>query len=82
MAYQSLKIHHSAFAKVVAVLLIISMTLLFIPFPIEAVWQPVQQGVDGFVEVLDQMDGHNNFTPGKNSNAPIAAKIYNAFGGN
>ena len=82
MAYQSLKIHHSTFAKVIAILLIISMTLLFIPFPIEAAWQPINKSIDGIVELLDQVDGHNNFTSGKNAGEPIAGKIYNAFGGN
>lgn len=82
MVYQSLKIHHSIFAKVTAIILIISMTLLFIPFPIEAAWQPVERGIDSFVEMLDQIDGNNNFTPGEKPGENIIGKISDAFGGN
>lgn len=82
VACQSLKIHHSTFAKIIAILLIISMTLLFIPFPIEAAWQPVNQSIDSFVEMLDHIDGHNNFTPGAKPGENIIGKISDAFGGN
>ncbi len=58
------------------------MTLLFIPFPIEAAWQPVEHGVDSVVELIDQLDGQNNFVPGKQSGENVVGKIANAFGRN
>lgn len=80
LAHQSLIIHHSLFTKVIAILLIISMTLLFIPFPIEASWQPVQQSVDGFIEMLDQIDGQDTFTPEAQQGNTIFGKVTSAFG--
>lgn len=71
---------HSWFIKVVAIMLIISITLLWIPFPVSETPTPVEQTVDSGVEVVDQMDGQNDFTPGQASGQNTFQKVSKAFG--
>lgn len=74
-----MEIHHSKIAKIVAVLLIISVILFLIPFPVMAVESPTEQGVDQAVNILDQIDGHDNFKPGRIHGQNTFQKIVSAF---
>jgi hypothetical protein len=69
---------HSWFIKVIAIVLMISITLLWIPFPVMST--PIEQTVDNGVEVVDQMDGQNNFTSGKQHGQNTMQKLFTAFG--
>lgn len=70
--------HHAWFVKVVAIFLILSITLLWIPFPVTTT--PVEQTVDSGIEATDQMDGENNFTSGSQHGQNTMQKLFSAFG--
>lgn len=72
---------HSKWIKVVAVILIISLVLFLIPFPVAVEESVPEQGVDQVVNSLDQVDGQNNFTPGKIKGQNTLQKVVTAFGG-
>ena len=72
---------HTRLAKIIALLLIVSLILFIIPFPVAVVQAPVEQGVDQVVNSLDQVDGQDNFIPGKRVGQSTAQKVLSAFGG-
>ncbi|MBP9719408.1 MAG: hypothetical protein KBD46_02980 [Candidatus Levybacteria bacterium] len=71
---------HPWYVKVIAIVLILSITLLWIPFPVSETPSVVEQTVDSGVDVVDQMDGQNNFTPGATAGQNTFQKVSAAFG--
>ncbi len=68
-------------AKVISVILLISVLVLFLSIPAAIVGTGYDNATDNIAETTDNLDGSNDFVPGSTSGQSAGSKIIDAFDG-
>lgn len=68
-------------AKVISVILLISVLVLFLSIPAAIVGTGYENATDSLAEAADSLDGSNDFVSGSTSGQSAGGKIIDAFDG-